>query len=92
MPKASPQHPTPTPALRLIRRFGVARLAEWSGRHPSRVYSWCWPPKRNGTGGVVPHRLRQAIVDGAQRDCGVCLSSLEFEPMSGERYVFGEAA
>ena len=45
-----------TPADRLIEEFGVKRLANWSGRHASRVRAWAWPPERGGKSHrVVPH-------------------------------------
>jgi hypothetical protein len=81
-----------TPAQRLIDRFGVKRLAAWSGRHQSRVWAWAWAPAKGGTGGVVPHRLRQRITEGALQEVGVRLTPADFEPADGEAYLFEAAA
>ncbi len=84
--------PNTTPAARLIQRFGVPRLAAWTGRHRSRVHAWAWPTDRGGTGGVVPLRLRPAIIAGARADLGEALEHGEFELQPGERYLVAEAA
>jgi hypothetical protein len=81
-----------TPARRLIERFGAQTLADWSGRHISRVYAWAWPPSRGGTGGFIPVRSRSKIVAGALKDQGVVLDWFEFEPQPGEAYALSEAA
>ena len=81
-----------TPAQRLIDRFGVKRLAAWTGRHRSRVQAWAWSPEKGGTGGVIPHRLRRAIIEGAAREMGAVLQPFEFEPAEGEAYLFEDAA
>lgn len=80
-----------TPAARLIKRFGAKRLADWTGRHVSRVHSWAWPADRGGTGGLVPARVRSAIIAGA-RAGGDVLTHADFEPAEGEAYLFEAAA
>lgn len=82
--------PHPTPARRLIKRFGAKILAEWSGRHISRVYAWGWPPSRGGTGGFVPLSARRSIMMRALQDQGVQLAWADFEPQEGEEYVLAE--
>lgn len=86
------QNTIQTPAARLIKRFGAKRLAAWADKHPSRVYSWGWAPERGGTGGVVPHRSRPKIIEGARRDLNEALAPIDFEPAPGEGYLFGVAA
>lgn len=79
-----------TPAERIIRRFGVGSLAKWTGRHRSRIHSWTWSPERGGTGGAIPHRVRQAIIDGAAADLHQTVAFADFEPIDGEHYLTGE--
>ena len=81
-----------TPAARILERFGAGRISAWTGRHRSRVHAWAWPTDKGGTGGVVPHRSRQAIIDGARRDLGQDITFAEFEPQAGEGYLLGAAA
>ncbi|MDZ4374006.1 MAG: hypothetical protein U1C74_21635 [Phenylobacterium sp.] len=81
-----------TPADRILARFGAGRIAAWTGRHRSRVHAWAWPTTKGGTGGVVPPRLRQAIIDGAHRELGETVTHADFELQPGETYQFGEAA
>jgi hypothetical protein len=87
MPETAPS----TPAARFISRFGVKRLAAWTGRHSSRVHSWAWPTNRGGTGGVIPTKVRAKIIDGAKADLGEDLTYSEFEPGIGEAYLPDEA-
>ena len=81
-----------TPARRLIRRFGVAALARWTGRHPSRVHAWAWPTSRGGTGGVVPVRLRPAIIAAALKECAAVVTPADFELAAGEAFLFDKEA
>lgn len=81
-----------TPAGRIIERFGVSRLAAWTGRHRSRIHAWAWPTEKGGTGGAVPARARPKIIQGALDDLGEVVSYAEFEPQAGEVYLMGEAA
>ena len=78
---------TATPALRFITRFGVPKLSKWTGRHPSRVRSWTWPRSRGGTGGLIPHQVRDRIIAGALADDGQHLEHTAFEPTTGETYL-----
>lgn len=80
-----------TPAARLIARFGARALADWSGRHVTRVYAWTWPLSKGGTGGLVPLRVRQSIREGARAE-GHEIELHEFEPQADEIYDLGEAA
>lgn len=84
--------PATTPAERIIRRFGVDSLAQWTGRHRGRVHAWTWSTERGGTGGAIPLRVRQAIIDGARRDLDEVVAFADFEPIDGERYLTGERA
>lgn len=78
-----------TPAERIIQRYGVKRLAAWTGRHPSRVHAWAWAPDKGGTGGVIPHPVRPKIIAGAARELGETVTYPEFEPQGEERYLHG---
>jgi len=80
-----------TPAARIVARFGAKHLADWTGRHVTRVYAWSWPPDRGGTGGVIPIRARKRIIEGARRDLGIELQFSEFEPIGAEQYHLGAA-
>lgn len=90
-PKSDMAQPQRTPAARIVARFGAAKLAAWTGRHRSRVHAWTWPADKGGTDGVVPPRLRQAIIDGARTDLNEALTFAEFEPQAGEAYLMAEA-
>lgn len=76
-----------TPAHRIIGRFGVEKIARWTKRHRGRVHAWTWAPDKGGTGGVVPPRLRQRIIDGARLELGEALAFADFEPLGDERYL-----
>lgn len=76
-----------TPAARMIARFSVQTLARWTRRDRSRVHAWTWPKSRGGTGGVVPHAVRPAIIQGALDDLQVVLAYADFEPIEGESYL-----
>ncbi len=84
--------PAKTPAERIVARFGVERLASWTGRHRSRVHAWTWPTAKGGTGGAIPPRLRQKIIAGAKAELNQDLSYAEFEPRDGESYLMDVAA
>lgn len=77
-----------TPAGRLIARFGAKSLADWTRRHQSRVHAWSWPTSRGGTGGVVPIRLRPAIIQGALKDFRAVITSADFDPAHDETFLF----
>lgn len=79
-----------TPADRIVTRFGVSRLAAWTKRHRSRIHAWTWPTDKGGTGGVVPVRLRSAIIEGAHVEMGQTITFAEFEPQDGEIYMVAE--
>ena len=79
--------PAKTPAERILARFGADRLSTWTGRHRSRVHAWTWSTDKVGTGGAIPPRLRQAIIDGARNDLGEEIHFRDFEPQDGEGYL-----
>lgn len=81
-----------TPAARIIARFGVENISRWTGRHRSRVHAWTWPTERGGTGGVIPPRVRAAIIEGARGDLSQVVAFSEFEPTEGEGYLTGVSA
>lgn len=76
-----------TPAERILGRFGVSRIAAWTGRHRTRVHAWTWPTGKGGTGGVVPVRVRPKIIEGAARELGEAVSHADFELQPGETYL-----
>lgn len=76
---------TKTPAGRLIARFGAPLIAEWVGRHYSRVHAWSWPTPRGG-GGVVPPKLRDKIIKGAA-GIGQTVTAADFELAAGEVWL-----
>lgn len=80
-----------TPAARILTRFTVERIAAWTKRHRSRVHAWAWPTSKGGTGGVVPPRVRPAIIAGAKRDLGEDIGFSDFEPAPGETYLMDAA-
>ncbi len=77
----------PTPAGRFIARFGVQRLARWSQRDRSRVHAWAWPRAKGGTGGVIPHAVREKIISGAKCELNEDIGYSDFEPRLGEAYL-----
>lgn len=81
--------PVSTPAARLISRFGAEALARWSGRHRTRVHAWSWPISKGGTGGVVPLRVRAAIINGARNE-GHEVTYADFELATGEGWLADE--
>lgn len=81
--------PAKTPAERIVARFGVDRLAGWTGRHRSRVHAWTWPTEKGGTGGTIPSRLRHKIIAGAKAELNEDVTYAEFEPCDGEGYLMG---
>ncbi|MBW8815570.1 MAG: hypothetical protein JF588_19285 [Caulobacterales bacterium] len=74
-----------------MNRFGPGRIALWTKRHRSRVQAWRWPVEKGGTGGVVPVRVRPAIIEGARRDLGETVNHTDFEPQEGESYLLAAA-
>lgn len=79
-----------TPAARMIGKFSVQTLARWTGRDRSRVHAWTWPKSKGGTGGVVPHGVRGAIITGARDEFKVEVAYADFEPQEGEAYLPAE--
>lgn len=77
----------PTPAARFIARYGVQRLSKWSRRDRSRIHAWTWPKSRGGTGGVIPHAVRDPIISGARDDLNEEIAFSDFEPREGESYL-----
>lgn len=76
-----------TPAARIISRFGVKNISAWTRRDRSRVHAWTWPKSRGGTGGVIPHAVRPAIIEGAKAEFDEQLAYADFEPLPGETYL-----
>jgi hypothetical protein len=68
------KHSQMTPAMRLLKRFGVEALSRWT-------------TDRGGTGGVIPVRLRAAIAAGALAEQGQVLNPADFELQIGEAYL-----
>lgn len=80
-------HTPLTPAARIIARFGAGRIATWTNRHRSRVHAWSWPTSKGGTGGAVPARAQNAIIEGARRELGAAVSFADFQPQDGEAFL-----
>lgn len=71
-----------TPAARVIAKFGEGtkghyRVAELLGRHVSRVFRWTYPKERGGTGGLIPPREQDRLLEIARRE-GVALARSDF--------------
>ncbi len=74
-----------TPAARVVEKCGGARaVAKMAGVHISRVHRWTYPKERGGTGGHVPAKHQQAILDGARR-LGVDLTPADFFSLPSDR-------
>jgi hypothetical protein len=64
-----------SPAYDIIIRFSpekklseaIDRVAEITGRSPSRVYLWMRPEEKGGTGGLIPSRPHQKLAEYAQK-------------------------
>lgn len=67
-----------TPAERIIDKFkGEANVAKAAGVDVSRVHRWRYSKERGGTGGVIPTRHQQNLLDHA-RESGIDLSPADF--------------
>lgn len=67
-----------TPAARIIDKLGGAkRVAEIVGVDVSRVHRWTYPRERRGTGGIVPSRHQQRLLDHARAN-GIDLTPADF--------------
>lgn len=69
---------TMTPAERVIEKCGGPEtLARMAGVTPARVKRWTFPEHRGGTGGRIPSKHQQALLDAA-RESGIDLSPADF--------------
>lgn len=67
-----------TPAERIIEKCGgKARVAKLAGVHVTRVHRWTLPKEQGGTGGLVPTKRQQALLDNARKE-GIDLSTADF--------------
>lgn len=67
-----------TPAQRIIEKCGGAEaVAKMAAITPARVKRWTFPEERGGTGGRVPSKHQQALLDAA-RENGIDLSPSDF--------------
>ena len=65
-------------AHHVIEKCGGPRVvAEMAGVDITVVYRWRFPPERNGTGGIIPARHHQTILDAA-RARGIDLKPSDF--------------
>lgn len=56
------------PAATVVFRLGgVAAVADATGVHWSRVYSWMSPKAIGGTGGLIPHRHHAKLLAYARK-------------------------
>lgn len=61
--------PPASQAEAVIRKFGgVYEMAAALGVKPSTVYRWTYPPGKQGTGGIIPSRKREAVKRAARRE------------------------
>ena len=66
------------PASRIVALLGGPQTtAELAGVHISRVFRWTYPKARGGTGGLVPARHQQRLLDQA-RARGIALEPEDF--------------
>ena len=66
------------PAAAIVKKCGGAQaVADLVGVHVSNVHRWTYPRERGGTGGHVPARHQQAILDAARR-LGIDLTPADF--------------
>lgn len=55
-----------SPAARVIRKCGgIERTAHLVGRHRSVVNRWLLPPEKGGTGGKVPGKHQDILLEKA---------------------------
>jgi len=73
-----------TIAQNITRKFGgAAHLAAVVGVDVSTVYRWSYPCNRGGTGGIIPAKYHQMILDRS-KCIGVDLSPSDFFLPSSE--------
>jgi hypothetical protein len=66
------------PAAHVIEKCGGHRVvADWLGVHVSRVHRWTYPSSRGGTGGSIPTKHQQALLQKA-REQGIDLCPADF--------------
>lgn len=65
------------PAHSVIRKIGIAKVAEVTGKHVSRVYRWMYPKENGGTGGLIPQPDARLLLEYA-RSAGIELSAEDF--------------
>lgn len=65
------------PAHSVIRKIGIAKVAEVTGKHVSRVYRWMYPKEKGGTGGLIPQAEAMLLLEYA-RATGIKLSADDF--------------
>jgi hypothetical protein len=66
------------PAKSILDRIGVAKAAEITGKHISRVYRWTYPAGvREGTGGIIPHSDALKLLEYARAE-GIPLDETDF--------------
>lgn len=66
------------PAKSILDRIGIAKAAEVTGKHISRVYRWTYPAGvREGTGGIIPHADAIKLLEYARAE-GIPLDEADF--------------
>lgn len=65
------------PAQTVIRKFGVEKVAELTGKHVSRVYRWMAPKVRGGTDGYIPQSDAEVLLKAAPA-LGIDLKPADF--------------
>lgn len=65
------------PAATIIAKIGVAKIAQITGKHESRVYRWRMSKEKGGTDGVVPHGDAQKLIASSPID-GVEIAPSDF--------------
>lgn len=80
------------PATSILAKIGGANVAAGiTGKHVSRVYRWCYPREKGGTGGVVPHDDATKLLAHAKAN-GIALSAEDFFVLAEAPADQGEAA
>lgn len=54
------------PAASLVKLFGVAKVAEWTGLSTKQIYCWTYTREKGGTAGRIPQDHITKIVEGAK--------------------------
>lgn len=66
------------PAQTIIEKLGGATaVATITGVHRTRVYGWMYPKERGGTGGTIPIKHAQKLLQYAEAE-GVNITADEF--------------